>query len=67
MRLRQHVVIARLSDEEYRIYIRILRKAIRLGSCPKNKSDVFRHVLKVIDVMLSNEAAVSFYTHSLDV
>jgi hypothetical protein len=55
MRLRQHVVIARLSDEEYRIYVRILHVAIRHGSCPKNKSDVFRHVLKVIDEMLTRD------------
>lgn len=67
LRNRKHVVIVRLSDEEYHIYLRILHKAVRLGSCPNNKSDVFRDVLKVMDKMLSEEAALNFYENSLTV
>ena len=56
LRSRPHVVIARLSDEEYRIYVRIIHSVIRFGGAPKNKSDLFRLVLHRINSMLTYDA-----------
>jgi hypothetical protein len=67
MRSRQHVVIARLSDKEYEDYERILRKASREYGYPRNKSEAFRIVLRLVNNKLKQEASDYFYTHCLDV
>ena len=52
------MVIARLNDEEYQIYQRVLRRSSRF---PKNKSDAFRLALHIVKDKLDQEAAELFY------
>jgi len=67
MRSRQHVVIARLSDEEYEVYQWVLRRGERTHRYPRNRSEQFRLALRVIHEMLNQEAAMTFYERCLDV
>ena len=66
MRSRPHVIIARLNDEEMRIYERILNKAIQEHGYPRNKSEAFRLVLKAISERVGEENRRAFY-EDLDV
>jgi len=67
VRSRQHVVITRLNDEEYDIYQRVLRKAVRQSNYPQNNSEAFRIALKIINEELKQEAIERFYMYGLDV
>jgi len=67
VRIRQHVIIARLNDKEYEIYERVLTRVRKEFHYPKNKSEALRLALLVIDQRLSAEARQYFYENCLDV
>jgi hypothetical protein len=68
MRSRQHVVIARLNDSEYKIYTSVLHRALEGEQLfkIKNQSQAFRAALQIIDKLLTEEARMRFYESGLD-
>ncbi len=67
MRSRQHVVIARLNDEEYAVYKRIIMRIRRAAIPIKNDSVAFRLALVVMHKELNEESMQYFYEHCLDI
>lgn len=67
MRSRQHVVIARLNDEENAVYKRIITRIRRAAIPIKNDSEAFRLALVVMQKELNEEAMQYFYAHCLDI
>lgn len=67
MRSRQHVVIARLNDEEYAAYKRIILRIRRAAIPIKNDSEGFRLALRVISQELHEESIQYFYDSCLDI
>ena len=67
MRSRQHVVIARLNDEEYAVYKRIIMRIRRAAIPIKNDSEAFRLALILMRKELDEETMQYFYEQCLDI
>jgi hypothetical protein len=61
--MKPHIVCARLTEEEYKEYERILNEARRKHGWPCNKSEAFRMVLKECAELAKTEAMKAFYAN----